>query len=303
MAYETVPATSKSEAHSCDVLVVGAGNAALCAALAARDKGARVTVLEAAPEEEAGGNSRFAGGVMRFQYDSVHDLQKVCEIPEAEIRDVDWDSNTTDEFYDDMYRVTSMRTDPRLCELLVTRSLEGMIWLRSQGVLFSPNYRHQSVVINGKRKFFGRFPLWVSGGGAGLVQYLTKTALKKGVEIFYATRAVSLIYDGESVQGVVAKRNGKVENSLPRSWSLPAAGSNPIRSGVRAIWGLDGIWPRSAARVSTWGRGCAWRWTSAHAPMATGPVATPSHGSAMRRSMATSICWRAPTVTAIPTRS
>lgn len=229
MAYKSAPATSKSEAHSCDVLVVGAGNAALCAALAARDKGARVTVLEAAPEEEAGGNSRFAGGVVRFQYDFVHDLQKVCEIPEAEIHDVDWDSNTTNEFYDDMYRVTSMRTDPKLCELLVTRSLEDMIWLRSQGVLFSPNYRHQSVVINGKRKFFGRFPLWVSGGGAGLVQYLTKTALKKGVEICYATRAVSLIYDGKSVQGVVAKRKGKVERFAAKVVVLACGGfeSNP----------------------------------------------------------------------------
>jgi tricarballylate dehydrogenase len=165
MAYENppdhVPASDKIEAHSCDVLVVGKGNAALCAALAARDGGARVTIIEAAPDDESGGNSRFAGGVMRFQYDSVRDLQRVCDIPEAEAHEVDWDSNTTEEFYDDLFKVTSFRTDPKLSEILVTRSLDAMVWLRSQGVSFVPNYRNQSVVIDGKRKFFGRFPLWV----------------------------------------------------------------------------------------------------------------------------------------------
>ena len=93
--------------------------------------------------------------------------------------------------------------------MLITQSLEAMVWLRSQGVRFVPNYRHQSAVVDGKRKFFGRMPLWASGGGPGLVQSLTDTALKKGIEIFYDTRAVSLIYDGEHVLGVKAKRGGK----------------------------------------------------------------------------------------------
>ena len=56
-----------------NVLVVGKGNAALCAALAARDTGATVTILESAPEAESGGNSHFAGGVMRFAFDGVED--------------------------------------------------------------------------------------------------------------------------------------------------------------------------------------------------------------------------------------
>ncbi|HET6492729.1 MAG TPA: FAD-binding protein, partial [Burkholderiales bacterium] len=77
-----------------DVLVVGKGNAALCAALSARDAGARVAMLEAAPEDESGGNSRFAGGVMRFSYDSVKDLQRIADIPGDEVKSVDWESNT-----------------------------------------------------------------------------------------------------------------------------------------------------------------------------------------------------------------
>ena len=48
-----------------DVIVVGAGNAALCAALSARETCQRILVLERAPEHEAGGNSRFTAGAMR----------------------------------------------------------------------------------------------------------------------------------------------------------------------------------------------------------------------------------------------
>jgi tricarballylate dehydrogenase len=212
-----------------DVIVVGRGNAALCAALSAKDLGASVAILEAAPVDESGGNSRFAGGVMRFAYDSVQDLQKLTDIPADEVKSVDWESNTKDQFFDDLYNVTSYRTDPDLSEVLVTRSLDAMVWLRSQGVRFAPNYRHQSVVVAGKRKFFGRMPLWVSGGGPGLVQSLTDTAIKKGVEIFYETRAVSLIYDGERVAGVNAKRNGKPVEFRGRAVVLACGGfeANP----------------------------------------------------------------------------
>ena len=191
-----------------DVVVVGKGNAALCAAISARDKGATVAMLESATIDESGGNSRFAGGVMRFAYSKVEDLQQITEIPDDEAKNTDWDSNTIDEFYDDLYRVTAFRTDPNLSEALITQSHAGMVWLRSQGASFVPNYGAQSAMVNGKRKFFGRFPLTVNGGGAGLVADLTKTAEKKSIAIFYETRAVSLIYDGVKVQGVRAKQKG-----------------------------------------------------------------------------------------------
>lgn len=64
-----------------DVIVVGAGNAALYAALSAREHGASVVVLECAPETEAGGNSRFAGGVTRFAFDGVDALVVYHPIP------------------------------------------------------------------------------------------------------------------------------------------------------------------------------------------------------------------------------
>ena len=69
-----------------DVLVVGAGNAALCAALSAQEHGARVLVLERAPQAERGGNSRFTGGMVRFVYNGVADLKQV--IPDLTERDI-----------------------------------------------------------------------------------------------------------------------------------------------------------------------------------------------------------------------
>jgi len=209
--------------------VVGKGNAALCAALAARDEGARVTVLEAAAEDESGGNSHFAGGVMRFAYETVDDLKRVTELTDEEIATSDFGSNSRDEYFDDLFRLTSFRTDPALSELLVTRSLDVMAWLRGKGVRFVPNYGRQSALVDGKRKFFGRLPIEVSGGGAGLVQALDRATAKAGIAVHYATRAVSLVYDGERIGGVRAKHDGRVATFPARAVVLACGGfeANP----------------------------------------------------------------------------
>jgi tricarballylate dehydrogenase len=215
--------------QSSDVLVVGKGNAALCAALAARDGGASVTMLEAASQEESGGNSAFAGGVMRFAFDGVADLERIVDLTADEIAASDFGSNTRDEYFDDLFRLTSYRTDPDLCELLVTRSQDVMLWLRSKGVRFVPNFGRQSALVNGKRRFFGRLPIEVSGGGAGLVRALDQAAERAGITVSYDTRAVALIYDGERVTGVRARRNGKLAEFPARAVVLACGGfeANP----------------------------------------------------------------------------
>ena len=116
-----------------DVIVVGKGNAALCAALSAADNGAKVLVLEAANEEDSGGNSRFAGGVMRFAYESVDDLKRVTELTDDEVANSDFGTNTREEYLEDIFRLTAYRTDPDLSETLVNESLDTMAWLRSKG--------------------------------------------------------------------------------------------------------------------------------------------------------------------------
>ncbi len=195
--------------QSHDVVVVGKGNAALCAALAARDEGASVAMLEAASEEEHGGNSRFAGGVMRFAYTSVGDLRRVTDISDEEAANSDFGTNTREEYLDVLYRLTRYRTDPDLSEILVNRSLDTMAWLRSKGARFILNHGRQSGMVGAKRKYFGNMPIEANGGGAGLVQHLDAAAKKAGIEVFYETRATALLHDGERVSGVRANHKGK----------------------------------------------------------------------------------------------
>jgi tricarballylate dehydrogenase len=217
------------EKHQYDVVVVGKGNAALCAALSAREQGATVAMLEAATEEESGGNSRFAGGVMRFAYASVEDLRRVTDISDEEAAGSDFGTNTREEFLDVLYRLTSYRTDPDLSEILVNSSLDTMAWLRSQGARFILNPGRQSGMVNGKRVYFGNMPIEVNGGGAGLVQYLDAAAKKAGIQVHFEARATALIYDGERVSGVRAQHRGRTAEFLARAVVLASGGfeANP----------------------------------------------------------------------------
>ncbi|MDH3287197.1 MAG: FAD-dependent tricarballylate dehydrogenase TcuA [Betaproteobacteria bacterium] len=212
-----------------DVLVVGKGNAALCTALSARERGVSVAMLEAASVDESGGNSRFAGGVMRFVYETVDDLKRVTDITDEEIANSDFGTNTREEFLDKIYELTSYRTDPDLSEILVNNSLDTMVWLRSKGVRFVPNWGRQSAVVNGKRKFFGNMPIEVSGGGAGLVQFLDAAAKKAGIQVFYETRAIGLMYDGATVSGMRVRQQGKALEMRAKSVVLACGGfeANP----------------------------------------------------------------------------
>ena len=192
-----------------DVIVVGGGNAALCAALSARESAERVLVLERAPEAEAGGNSRFTAGLMRIVYNGADDLGRLIELSREEIERTDFGTYTADQFLDDMARVTEYRCDPDLTEILVKESFPTALWMRKQGVRFTAAWGRQAFKIEGRFKFWGGLTLEAVGGGPGLVESLTQIAKKRGIEIWYSARAVSLIADDAGVHGVRAKREGR----------------------------------------------------------------------------------------------
>src|SRR5262245_39393970 len=134
-----------------DVIVVGAGNAALCAALSAREICNRILVLERAPEDQAGGNSRFTAGAMRVAYDGVDDLRNLMpDLSDDEVARTDFGSYTEAQFLDDLGRVTQWRCDPDLTEVLVKRSFDALQWMRSKGVRFVPIYGRQAFKIDGR---------------------------------------------------------------------------------------------------------------------------------------------------------
>jgi len=213
-----------------DVIVVGAGNAAFCAALSARETRERVLVLERAPETEAGGNTRFTAGAMRVVYDGVDDLRKLMpDLTEDEIARTDFGTYTEDQFFDDMARVTQYRCDPDLTELLVRRSRETLLWMRGKGIRFVPIYGRQAFKVDGKFKFWGGLTVEAWGGGEGLVEAWTKSAQKHGVEVWYSARAVSLIADDAGVHGVRVKKDGKTVEVRAKSVVLAGGGfqANP----------------------------------------------------------------------------
>jgi len=208
-----------------DVIVVGGGNAALCAALSASEFSKKILVLERAPEEESGGNSRFTAGLLRVVYNGVDDLKQVIELSADEVARSDFGTYTEEQFFDDMARLTEYRCDPDLTEVLVKNSFPAVKWMRQQGVRFTAAWGRQAFNVGGKFKFWGGLTVEAVGGGPGLVDSLTQIARKKGVEIWYRARAVSLVADDSGVHGVVVKHEGKTRTVSSRSVVLAAGGS------------------------------------------------------------------------------
>lgn len=212
-----------------DVCIVGAGNAALCAAISAAEHNARTVVLERAPEYESGGNSRFTAGGMRFTYAGAGDLREICDLSDEEIRTTEFGSYSEEDFFDDMFRVTEYRCDPDLVEVLVRNSVDTVKWLHQHGVRFVPMYKRQAFKIDGKFRFWGGLTVEARGGGPGLIESETQIARDLGVEIRYGARAVSLVNEDGRVTGVNVKQDGRTYRIDAHSVVLASGGfqANP----------------------------------------------------------------------------
>ena len=181
-----------------DVIVVGAGNAALCAAISAKEQGAaKVLVLEKAPIEERGGNSLFTAGGFRFVHDGLEDLRSdiLDDLSEAEVSQIVLPALKKETYLEDLRRVTEGQTDDTLSELLAGGSRDTMRWMRRNRVRFIPMFGRQSFKVEGKHHFYGGVNIEAVGGGWGLVDQLIKQAERLGVEIRYATGLRRLLQD------------------------------------------------------------------------------------------------------------
>lgn len=237
-----------------DVIVVGAGNAAMCAALSAAENGSKVLVLECSGEDEAGGNSRFTAGAIRFAYEGVEDIQAVVtDLTDKEIETTDFGTYTEDQFFDDMFRVTQYRTDPNLCEVLVKSSFSTIKWMREKGVRFVPIYGRQAFKIDGKFKFWGGLTLEAVGGGPGLVEMLTTSARANGIDVWYEARALDLLYDGLRVNGVKIRHKGEIKE-IPSKAVVLAAGGFQASSEMRTRY-LGPGWDLAKVRGTPYNTG------------------------------------------------
>ena len=264
-------------AHKYDVVVMGAGNAALSAALAAKEICGSVLVVEKAPEYFRGGNTYFTGGIIRFAFDGIEDIKTLIpDMSPTEEAGVDVGSYSQDQFYADMMRVTHGLSDPGLAQILVSRSLPTMQWLRSKGVRFVLSYGRQAFKDGDKLRFWGGLLMEAVGAGKGLSDQQFEAAQRDGIDIRYSTQGVSLIQDDRgrvsglrvlgpdgfediSARCVVLASGGFEANAEMRSrylgpgWELVKVRGIPYNTG-------DGI--RMALDVGAQAHG---HWSSCHA--------------------------------------
>lgn len=209
---------SQVRGNMLDVLVIGGGNAALCAALMAREAGARVLVLESAPKEWRGGNSQHTRN-LRCMHDAPQDVL-VDAYPE-------------EEFWQDLLKVTGGRTNEQLARLVIRASSTCRDWMRKHGVRFQPSLSGTLHVARTNAFFMG--------GGKALMNAYYRSAENLGVEIRYNATVDSLEMDGDRF---VAARIGN-ERIPARTCVVASGGFESNLAWMREAWGQNeaGEWP------------------------------------------------------------
>jgi tricarballylate dehydrogenase len=197
-----------------DVVVIGGGNAGLCAALTARQKGARVIVLEGAPRDFRGGNSRH-----------TRNLRCAHGAP----TDVLTEAYSEDEFLADLVRVTGNETDARLARLLVDRSASCPGWMGQFGVRFQPSLSG-TLHLSRTNAFF-------LGGGKALMNSYYAAAERAGIDVRYEAEVTALeVQDGEFRSATVRAGSG-VERVEAKAAVVAAGGFEANVDWLREIWG------------------------------------------------------------------
>src|SRR5512144_2348738 len=171
-----------------DVLVIGGGNAALCAAISARRAGASVLVLEGAPKFYRGGNTRHTRN-MRCAHDAATEILT--------------GPYTEEEFWDDLLRITDGQTDEELARFMIRESKDILDWVVEQGVRWQPSL--------GGTLSLGRTNSFFLGGGRAMLNALYLTAEQLGVEILYDAEVVDLEIDnGMFLSAVLRQGDGRI---------------------------------------------------------------------------------------------
>ena len=193
-----------------DVVVVGAGNAALCAAIAAKEKGAQVLVLERGPVGKRGGNSFFTDGAIRVAYNNLDSIRKIIpSITDEEAAKIVMPQYDQSDFHNDLMRVTEGKSDTTLANQLISKSYETILWMSNLGIKFELN-ENQSFEQDGKRHFWGGLPLKTENKGVGLIQKLFEKVENLGIDVWYDSRAIELITDQHQIKGVVIEQKDKL---------------------------------------------------------------------------------------------
>lgn len=197
-----------------DVLVVGGGNAALCAAMTAQEAGARVLVLEASPKCFRGGNSRHTRN-LRYMHESGNDFLTGA-YPE-------------EEFWDDLMRVTDGNTDEELARLTIRESNNVGDWMQDHGCRFQPAMRG-TLHLSRTNAFF-------LGGGRALINSYYVKAEKLGVEILYDTEVDDLEIKDDLFDSALVKSEGRTRKIEAKAVVLASGGFQANLEWLQESWG------------------------------------------------------------------
>ncbi|MFQ5879869.1 MAG: FAD-dependent tricarballylate dehydrogenase TcuA [Dehalococcoidia bacterium] len=218
-----------------DVIVIGAGNAALSAAIAAREAGARVLVLEKAPHHLRGGNTYFTGGGLRFPYNGLDHIRALIpDLTVDEARTIDVGHYPQPQLYSDLMRLTEGLSDPDMVQTLVTSAYPTMLWLRQRGLRWVLMYGRQAYRVEGRLRFWGGLIVEAVGGGKGLSDQLFAAAEAMGVDMMYDAKAARLLTDQRGAVTGVAVRTPDDTLSLAAGAVVLACGGFEANPEMRA---------------------------------------------------------------------
>ena len=197
-----------------DVAVLGGGNAGLCAALSARERGASVIVLEGAPRAFRGGNSRH-----------TRNLRSMHDAPTSLLTD----AYTEDEYFGDLLRVTAGRTDETLARLAVRGSASCPDWMRRFGIRLQPPLQGTLHL--------GRTNVHFLGGGKALMNRYYAAAERMGIRVLYDAGVTALDVADGACRSVSATIDGNVRTIAAKAVVLAAGGFESNLDWLRDIWG------------------------------------------------------------------
>ena len=198
------------------LIIVGSGNAALCAGISALEKGATVKILEKANEYLAGGNTKYTAGAMRFVYNNGDELKPLLKDPnDPRLEKTNFGQYSKEKFSEDLLNFNDGKPLTLEQKTLINESYETMKWLASHDVKNLSQYIKGKVLKKMGSSFFrGGLTLASKNEGVGLFDQELEAFKKLGGEIEYETPVTALIKEEAKIIGVKTKANNFIADSV-----------------------------------------------------------------------------------------
>ncbi|MBR9869348.1 MAG: FAD-dependent tricarballylate dehydrogenase TcuA [Oceanospirillales bacterium] len=202
------------QAKTYDLVVIGGGNAALCAAITAAEHGSKVLILEGAPKSYRGGNSRH-----------TRNFRCMHQKPLAVLTD----SYTEEEYFEDLLKVTKGKTDEKLARLAIRSTEESYAWMEAHGVRFQPSLSG-TLSLSRTNAFF-------MGGGKALVNAYYRTAAKLGIEVMYEAQVTHLERCANRIDAVEFTYQAQSYRLTPKAIIVASGGFQADLDWLASAWG------------------------------------------------------------------